>query len=421
MTYAEKMLDQLNEGHLDEALQSFNDSLANDSDEIIYNLAEELYSLGFLQQARQAYLQLLRKYPDDDEIRVNLAEIAINEGHNDEALTYLSQIKPSSNAYLQSLLVSADLYQTEGEYEVTESKLKEAYQLAPDEPAVEFALGEFYFMIGKFNDAIQYYFQLIKNGYTEFAKVDIAGRLGTCYAQSGQFKQALGYLKQVKPEYQSSNIRFETGLTELQLDDTKAAIKTLQELIEDDSQYAPAYIQLATAYAKENKYQQALQTLQEGMAVDQYNPQLYAQAAEVTSHLGNNKLMDEYLTKAHELDPDNLTITLQYSNFLLHIHKDKENIKLLEPLVDEDEVDPQVYWNLARSYQRLDDLEEAGKNYEAALPTYSENPTFLKDLISYYREVGETDQLVDELKHYLTLNPSDDEMQELLQQYEEDY
>ncbi|MEY8441384.1 tetratricopeptide repeat protein [Lactobacillaceae bacterium 24-114] len=421
MTYAEKMLDQLNEGHLDEALQSFNDSLANDSDEIIYNLAEELYSLGFLQQARQAYLQLLRKYPDDDEIRVNLAEIAINEGHNDEALTYLSQIKPSSDAYLQSLLVSADLYQTEGEYEVTESKLKEAYQLAPDEPAVEFALGEFYFMIGKFNDAIQYYFQLIKNGYTEFAKVDIAGRLGTCYAQSGQFKQALGYLKQVKPEYQSSNIRFETGLTELQLDDTKAAIKTLQELIEDDSQYAPAYIQLATAYAKENKYQQALQTLQEGMAVDQYNPQLYAQAAEVTSHLGNNKLMDEYLTKAHELDPDNLTITLQYSNFLLHIHKDKENIKLLEPLVDEDEVDPQVYWNLARSYQRLDDLEEAGKNYEAALPTYSENPTFLKDLISYYREVGETDQLVDELKHYLTLNPSDDEMQELLQQYEEDY
>lgn len=421
MTYAEKMLDQLNDGHLDEALQSFNESLANDSDEIIYNLAEELYSLGFLQQARQAYLQLLRKYPDDDEIRVNLAEIAINEGHNDEALTYLSQIKPSSDAYLQSLLVNADLYQTEGEYEVTESKLKEAYQLAPDEPAVEFALGEFYFMIGKFNDAIQYYFQLIKNGYTEFAKVDIAGRLGTCYAQSGQFKQALGYLKQVKPEYQSSNIRFETGLTELQLDDTKAAIKTLQELIEDDSQYAPAYIQLATAYAKENKYQQALQTLQEGMAVDQYNPQLYAQAAEVTSHLGNNKLMDEYLTKAHELDPDNLTITLQYSNFLLHIHKDKENIKLLEPLVNEDEVDPQVYWNLARSYQRLDDLEEAGKNYEAALPTYSENPTFLKDLISYYREVGETDQLVDELKHYLTLKPSDDEMQELLQQYEEDY
>ena len=375
--------------------------------------------MGFLQQARTIYLKLLDCYPDEDELKTNLATIAIDEGHNDEALSYLAQIKPDSPAYVQSLLVAADLYQTEEEFEVTEEKLKEAYALAPDEPAVEFALGEFYFMVGQYSEAIQYYFQLIKNGYTDFAKVDIAGRLGICYAQSGQFKKALGYFNQVKPEYQTSDIRFQKGLTRLQLGDTEKAIKTLEDLINDDNQYASAYPELAKAYEKENKYQQALRVIQEGLSVDQYNEYLYSLAAEITSYLGDQKLMKKYLVKAHELAPENMTITLQYSNFLLHQHDDEANIKLLSPLVKEDETDPQLYWNLARSYQRTDQLELAGKYYEAALPAYSENPTFLKELINYYRETGETDKLMDELEHYLWLVPTDTEMQDLYDQYED--
>lgn len=419
MTYSEKMLEQIQAGQMPAAQQSFKEALAKDDDDMIYSLAEELYGMGFLQQARQAYLHLLSKYPEEDELRVNLAEIAINEGHNDEALSYLAQVHPDSDAYLQSLLVAADLYQTENEYEVTEEKLKEAYQIAPDEPAVQFALGEFYFMTSYFDEAIQYYFDLIRNGYTEFAKVDIAGRLGISYAQSGQYKQALGYLKQVNPQYQTSDIRFQTGLTELELGNVDDAIKTFNELIKDDAQYASAYPELAKAYVKQNKFQQALQTLQEGLGVDQYNPRLYAQAAEVTSHLGNNKLMNEYLSKAHELDPDNLTITLEYSNFLLHLHDDEANVKLLEPLVKEDEVDPQIDWNLARSYQNLEKFDLAAKYYQDALVAYSENPTFLKELVNFYRESGNTEQMLDELKHYLDLVPTDDEMQALLDEYEE--
>ncbi|MBC6911422.1 tetratricopeptide repeat protein [Limosilactobacillus reuteri] len=419
MTYSEQMLDQLEAGKLKEAQNSFKLALINDDDDMLFSLAEELYALGFLQQARTIYLKLLDCYPDEDELKTNLATIAIDEGHNDEALSYLAQIKPDSPAYVQSLLVAADLYQTEEEFEVTEEKLKEAYALAPDEPAVEFALGEFYFMVGQYSEAIQYYFQLIKNGYTDFAKVDIAGRLGICYAQSGQFKKALGYFNQVKPEYQTSDIRFQKGLTRLQLGDTEKAIKTLEDLINDDNQYASAYPELAKAYEKENKYQQALRVVQEGLSVDQYNEYLYSLAAEITSYLGDQKLMKKYLVKAHELAPENMTITLQYSNFLLHQHDDEANIKLLSPLVKEDETDPQLYWNLARSYQRTDQLELAGKYYEAALPAYSENPTFLKELINYYRETGETDKLMDELEHYLRLVPTDTEMQDLYDQYED--
>ncbi|MDO4903485.1 MAG: tetratricopeptide repeat protein [Limosilactobacillus sp.] len=418
MTYSEQMLDQIEKGQIADARGTFKQALANDDDQMLFSLGEELYGMGFLNEAQRVYLTLLQRYPDEDELRTNLATIAIDEGHNDEALSYLAQIAPESPAYVESLLVAADLYQTEEEFEITEQKLKQAYEFAPDEPAVEFALGEFYFLVGHFDEAINYYFELIKHGYTEFAKVDIAGRLGMSYAQSGQFKQAIGYLQQVKPEYQTSDIRFQTALTELHLGLVDDAVKHLQALIKDDDQYASAYPALAQAYMKQNKFQQALSTVQEGLAVDQYNENLYSLAAEIVSHLGNAKLMRKYLTKAHELDPDNMTITLQYSNFLLHQHEDAENIALLLPLYKEDEIDPQLSWNLAQSYQRQEDFESADKFYKEAAPAYSDNPAFLKQLVDFYLESGQQSLAIPAIKAYLALEPTDAEMQDLLDSLE---
>lgn len=419
MTYSEQMLDQIDVGQLEEAKKSFAWALRKDDDDTLFSLAEELYGLGFLNQAQRIYLKLLEKYPDEDVLRTSLAEIAIDNDHNDEALTYLNQIDEASDAYVPALLVAADLYQTEEQFEVTESKLLEAYRLAPEEPAVLFALGEFYSLIGRPEQAIQYYFALIQAGYLEFAKVDIAGRLGMAYAQSGRFDQALGYLEQVDPQYRSNDIRFQTGFTQLQLGKLKEAAQTLQALIDDDSQYASAYPALATVYEEENDYQRALTTVQEGLSVDQYNENLYAQAADYASHLGDDQLMDQYLQKAHELDPDNLTITLQYSNFLLSQHRDQDNLALLAPEEDDELVDPQVEWNRAQSYWHLEQFDQAGQAFNAALPTFETNPDFLHQLIDYYQEVGEHDLMLDQLQRYVELVPTDTEMAERLEELED--
>lgn len=143
MTYSEKMLDQLSSGQLDDAKKSFASALRHDDDDMLYSLAEELYGLGFVRQAQRTYLKLLERYPDEDQLRTALADIAIDEGNNDEALSYLDQIKPESNAYVQSLLVAADLYQTQELFEVSEQKLIEAYNQAPEEPVVLFAWPNF--------------------------------------------------------------------------------------------------------------------------------------------------------------------------------------------------------------------------------------------------------------------------------------
>ncbi len=79
MTYSEQMLDQLEAGKLKEAQNSFKLALINDDDDMLFSLAEELYALGFLQQARTIYLKLLDRYPDEDELKTNLATIAMTK------------------------------------------------------------------------------------------------------------------------------------------------------------------------------------------------------------------------------------------------------------------------------------------------------------------------------------------------------
>ena len=50
------------------------------------------------------------------------------------------------------------------------------------------------------------------------------------------------------------------------------------------------------------------------------------------------------------------------------------------------------------------------------MPSYNENVDFLKSLISFYQETGRRDLMIDEMEHYVRLNPADTEMQERLDQ-----
>ena len=55
MTHSEKMLELLEKGQLEEAKKEFGWALRKDDDQMIYSLAEELYSLGFSKQSKRAY------------------------------------------------------------------------------------------------------------------------------------------------------------------------------------------------------------------------------------------------------------------------------------------------------------------------------------------------------------------------------
>lgn len=422
-TFAERMLDELSGGQLEDAKKSFASSLRYDDDDTIYSLAEELYGLGFSTQAKRAYQKLLEKYPDEDQLRTALADIAIDEDKTDEAITYLAEISPDSTAYIESLLVLADLYQSEGLNEAAEAKLREAFDLAPEETIIQFALAEFYFATGRYETAIPFYRDLLKAGERRFSGLDIASRIGVAYALTGNFANALGYLEQIKDADLTPDVRFQLGMT-YAVDPEKVdkAIDTLEELQELDPSYAGLYEPLGQLYEDKNDLEQALITYQAGIAVDSFNTQFYTRAAAVAQAQGEDEEADRIYREALENNPEDLTLTIGYSNLLVAMGDHVGNINLLnEFLADDDaEADPQLYWNLAQSYTALEDFEMATKYWNAALPFFLDNINFLKPAYFYFREEGETALAEEALFNYTQLAPNDLEMAELYDQLKEE-
>ncbi|GAA3613630.1 tetratricopeptide repeat protein [Secundilactobacillus similis] len=418
MSYSQTALDALQRGQLDEFKKAYASALRHDDDDMLYSLAEELYSLGFLNQARRIYEKLLERYPEEDDIRVDLADVLLEDDQNDKALTLLNQVKSDSPAYVRALMVAADLYQTQELFEVSEQKLLEARQLEPEEPAIEFALAELYFTMREFRKAIALYLDLIKQGITQLSAVNLVERLGVAYANAGRFEQAIGYLKQIHPGDMTPDVKFETGFTYLQLKDYKPAIDLLTELKESDPHYTSLYPYLGQALVAENQLEDALKVLQEGLGVDQYNEKLWAYAADIAARLEDEDLTESYLKKGNELDADDLDIVIKLSNLYVKQGRWQDVIDFLTGYVKEDNTDPQIYWNLAVAYVQTEQLELAQRYYQAALPYFMDQADFLKPAVYFFREMGDRETAMKLLRAYVKVVPDDAEMALMLENEE---
>ncbi|KRL04346.1 tetratricopeptide repeat protein [Liquorilactobacillus oeni] len=421
MSYSLKVIELIKDGKIDEGKKLFQRALETDEPDLIYSLAEELYMLGFSDLAEKAYRNLLQKFPEEDLLKVELADLAVSQGKDDEALNYLSEVEPDSKAYLNALLVAADLYQTQGLFEASEQKLIEAHRIAPQENAVVFGLAELYFNMKEYHKALHFYLSLVKNGVAEIAGVHLVKRLAQVCASAGNLEQALGYFEQVSEDDFDPDTRFQLAFTQFQLKDYEDAVKNFEKLKKDQNDYSTLYPYLAKAYEEQGLLQEALAALRQGLRVDEYNTKLYQEASTVSLKLQQPQLAEGYLKKALELDPDNLTLVIELSNLLISRHKYEETLDFLGSFLQEDEVDPQLYWNSGRAYHALEDDKHALENYQAAADAFSENPDFLREFAYINRATGNLESAKQNVAAYLRLVPDDLEMQdfqdELLTQF----
>ena len=71
------------------------------------------------------------------------------------------------------------------------------------------------------------------------------------------------------------------------------------------------------------------------------------------------------------------------------------------------------HWNMALSYERLDNSEKAQSEFLLAYPDFKENPDFLRQMILFFNAQNNTDITKQLLEKYLKLVPEDVEMQDL--------
>lgn len=413
MSYSNKMIEAIQNEDLTKAADYLHLALEHDQTEELYALTETLFDLGFLEETKTVALHLLEK-EQDDAMKLTLAELAIEEGKELEAFDWIDQVEKNSPYYPQALLVSADYYQVLDLPEVSRQKLKEAKTLLPEEPVIDFALGELYFSSGEYRDAITSYEELLIKNHTEFAGISIYSRLGNAYGAIGEWEEAEDYLKEAIELQETSDHLFQLGYIYFQQKEYDKANDLFLKIKELDPSYTSVYVFLAEGYIQQNKEKEALEIVKDGLYYDKENASLYSMGAEAAVKLGDEEAAEDYYGKAIERDPENISLVLHLTNLLLSQDRHDDALIWLEDKLNSGEEDPQLYWNSALAYNETEDFSKAKEYYEKAYPYLKDNAGYLKDYALFLREEGDQDAFRKVVQNYLELNPSDIDMIELI-------
>ena len=94
---------------------------------------------------------------------------------------------------------------------------------------------------------------------------------------------------------------------------------------------------------------------------------------------------------------------VQLSNLFIQQQRYQDNDDLLQPYIQENDLDPQIYWNIAVSEEHLENFKEAQNAYQNAFPFFTNNSDFLHAAIYFFRQIGLEDWTVKSLRAYLKL------------------
>src|SRR4051794_26397656 len=107
MERVNKIINMLENGQHNEALNEYNVVLQSGMPDEKFLLGEELYQYGFLDEAKALVENLLQIFPEEGELLVLLGEILVEAGEDEEAILVLERISEHDANFGQSLLLLA--------------------------------------------------------------------------------------------------------------------------------------------------------------------------------------------------------------------------------------------------------------------------------------------------------------------------
>jgi tetratricopeptide (TPR) repeat protein len=418
MDRVNKIISLLENGQHKEALSEYNVVLNSGLPEEKYLLGEELYQYGFLDEAKALIEDLLKIYPEEGELLVLLGEILVEAGEEEEAILVLEQISEQDANYGQSLLLLADLYQIQGLYEVCERKLLKAKEILPNEVIIDFALGELFSEQGEITKAMKAYEVVLKEEH-EIAGVNIHQRMADLLSSSGAFEDALIYYDKALDEKLEINTLFGYSFTALQAGYNRTAIEKFNELKGLDPEYHSLYLHLAKAYEREEELENSLEAIKEGIKQDEFNKELFFYGGKIALKLGMVEEAEHYIRESLALDPGFTEAALTLNKLFFQQERYEDVVELISQLEFIEDEEPQLLWDAALAFDKLEEYSYALDKYESAYNFFKNNEAFLLDFGYFLIEEGKNDRAAEIFKQLLKADPTNEEYLDLLERLTE--
>lgn len=384
----DRILDHVKNGQMDELDQLIGESLTKSKSDELYTLMDDLYAIGFYSEVKRIAKHLMLEFPDDDQLRVLIAEINFEDGNDMEALAMIQDINTDSLAYLSAVMVEADYYQSQGLPEVSIHKLKEAQKMYPDEEVIDFGLAEMYLATGQYEQAIPLYKSLIERGYDDFGEIDLSGRLGTSYSAIGEFELGQKNLSEASETEENADYLFQSILLSHQADNDHQVVAQSEKLIEMDPYYTSIYPIAISSYLRMNNVDQALEWANKGLEYDHLNADLFLQLGKIYIQLDQKDQAREAYKQALEIDSENEEVFLTYLDYLASEEDYDQILSLLSASKAEFQTTPRAIWHWAVAYNECEKFDHAREKFKEASLYLDDSVPFLNDYLAFLIEDG---------------------------------
>lgn len=356
--------------------------------------------------------------PEDTEALGVLSELYISEnqyGKAIETLNYALNQKPNDIEYLYTL---ADLYhKTNRLDEAISTNLQLLEQLNPSDEEqgaklqeVNKRLASLYESKECYDEALEYYNQIImydpkemdkygcKVAYIHFKQgreedsVDLLAKmveddpnakdavalLAKIYIQKGNYEKAIEFcilalekatVTRTVNHYKHliSNLYCEWGMKFIENNEKDAALNKFAESLKFNSQNAEVYYNIAIINHKNKDYSGAIAYLKKAIGIDPYKSDYYIAMGYLYDDLNNFDQAVQSFNSAIKCDPLNIEIKISKGVLLAKNRHYTEAVELFNKVVEADNENPDIYYNLALSYEYAGNLKLAYSNYEKAL------------------------------------------------------
>ncbi len=382
-----------------------------------YDLSEWLAEIGYVEEAIKVLEHLQYVFPEESQLTVDRANMLIEVDREDEALNALMEIQKDDELYPQVLVTLADLFQLQGLLEAAENRLNEAIELLPDEPLLLQAKAELLLDSGRYLESAKIY-QDLKRDNVQIEGVNLSERLAEVYSAGAAYEEAIPYYEAVLADQVQPDVLFGAAFAAFQTKQYDMAIQRLNELIEVDPDYFSAYLLRAQSMNMSEDYEGAYSSIQQGIARDEFDKELYLFSGKLALKLGKTVEGVDQLRQAIALDPEYMEAIYTLVSYFHAEEMDDDVVELAETVIANEDDWAGLYPMLAESYERTEDFEKAAVYYEKAYPAFREDPNFLEKYARFLIEEGKRDKALEIIKELQVLEPENPEWFDWQQSFE---
>jgi Flp pilus assembly protein TadD len=273
-------------GNVQQAIVLYEDLLRLQPDSVPArtNLGVALVRAGRFREAVTQYREALKREPGNPIVRLNLALAWYKQAEFAKAAVELEGLRKQHPENLQSLYLLADIYLRLGRNHDTVTLLEPAYEINPDDRAVDYALGMALLREGQTLKGEAVIDRILRQGHPAEAKL----LMGTAQYAAGDYRRAVSTLREavdLKP--QLPGVWTVYGRALLDNGDNEGAKTGLQQALVNDPNDFDANLYLGGMLRHDGNYQEAAPLVRRALRLRPDSPEARFQIGTLDFALGH--------------------------------------------------------------------------------------------------------------------------------------